>query len=235
MERAALITGGSSGIGLAIARMLRDEGYELTLASRRPERVQAAAEELGAVAVAADVGNAEDCRRLVAEHGERFGRIDMLVNSAGIGIGGRVEDLPVKHLDLQIAVNLRGLFLVTQAAIPLLRESRGWIVNLASIAGTLPTPGLATYGATKAAVISLTRSLNEELGADGVRAVALCPGFVDTPMAQWSGLPGNEMIQPEDCAEVVRMLLRLSPRARVPQVVIERAGSTNGDVSVRGA
>ena len=235
MERAALVTGGSSGIGLAIARMLRDEGYELTLASRRPERVQAAAEELGAVAVAADVGNAEDCRRLVAEHRERFGRIDMLVNSAGIGIGGRVEDLPEKHLDLQIAVNLRGLFLVTQAAIPLLRESRGWIVNLASIAGTLPTPGLATYGATKAAVISLTRSLNEELDADGVRAVAICPGFVDTPMAQWSGLSGNEMIQPEDCAEVVRMLLRLSPRARVPQVVIERAGSTNGDVPVRGA
>jgi NAD(P)-dependent dehydrogenase (short-subunit alcohol dehydrogenase family) len=235
MDRAALITGGSSGIGLAIARMLRDEGYELTLASRRPERVQAAAEELGAVAVAADVGNAEDCQRLVADHRERFGRIDMLVNSAGIGIGGRVEDLPVKHFDLQMAVNVRGLFVVTQAAIPLLRESRGWIVNLASIAGTLPTPGLATYGATKAAVISLTRSLNEELAADGVRAVALCPGFVDTPMAEWSGLAGDEMIQPEDCAEVVRMLLRLSPRARIPQVVIERAGSTNGDVPLSGA
>jgi NAD(P)-dependent dehydrogenase (short-subunit alcohol dehydrogenase family) len=159
----------------------------------------------------------------------------MLVNSAGIGIGGRVEDLPVKHFDLQMAVNVRGLFLVTQAAIPLLRESHGWIVNLASIAGTLPTPGLATYGATKAAVISLTRSLNEELDVDGVRAVALCPGFVDTPMAQWSGLAGDEMIQPEDCAEVVRMLLRLSPRARIPQVVIERAGSTNGDVPVSGA
>jgi NAD(P)-dependent dehydrogenase (short-subunit alcohol dehydrogenase family) len=235
MDRAALITGGSSGIGLAIARMLRDEGYELTLASRRPERVHAAAEELGAVAVATDVGNADDCQRLVAEHRERFGRIDMLVNSAGIGIGGRVEDLPVKHFDLQMAVNVRGLFVVTQAAIPLLRESRGWIVNLASIAGTLPTPGLATYGATKAAVISLTRSLNEELDADGVRAVAICPGFVDTPMAEWSGLAGDEMIQPEDCAEVVRMLLRLSPRARIPQVVIERAGSTNGDVPVSGA
>jgi len=235
MDRAALITGGSSGIGLAIGRMLRDEGYELTLASRRLERVQAAAEELGAFAVAADVGNAEDCQRLVAEHRERFGRIDMLVNSAGIGIGGRVEDLPVKHFDLQVGVNLRGLFLVTQAAIPLLRESRGWIVNLASIAGTLPTPGLATYGATKAAVISLTRSLNEELDADGVRAVAICPGFVDTPMAEWSGLAGNEMIQPEDCAEVVRMLLRVSPRARIPQVVIERAGSTNGDVPLSGA
>ena len=235
MDRAALITGGSSGIGLAIGRMLHEEGYELTLASRRPERVQAAADELGAVAVAADVGKAEDCERRVAEHRERFGRLDVLVNSAGIGIAGVVEGLPAKHFDLQVGVNLRGLFLVTQAAIPLLRESHGWIVNLASIAGTLPTPGLATYGATKAAVISLTRSLNEELDADGVRAVAICPGFVDTPMAEWSGIAGDEMIRPEDCAEVVRMLLRLSPHARVPQVVIERAGSKNGDVPLSGA
>jgi NAD(P)-dependent dehydrogenase (short-subunit alcohol dehydrogenase family) len=235
MAHAALITGGSSGIGLAIGRMLRDEGFELTLVSRRAERVQAAAEELGAAAVAADVGKAEDCERLVAEHRERFGRIDVLVNSAGIGIAGRVEELQSKHFDLQVGVNLRGLFLVTQAAIPLLRESHGLIVNLASIAGTLPTPGLATYGATKAAVISLTRSLNEELDADGVRAIAICPGFVDTPMAEWSGLAGDEMIQPEDCAEVVRMLLRLSPHARIPQVVIERAGSINADVPLSGA
>jgi NAD(P)-dependent dehydrogenase (short-subunit alcohol dehydrogenase family) len=230
MERAALITGGSSGIGLAIARMLREEGFGLTLASRRADRIEAAAAELGATAVAADVSIAEDCEALVAKHRERYGRLDVLVNSAGVGIAGRVEDLPAKHFDLQVGVNLRGLFLVTQAAVPLLRESRGWIVNLASIAGTIPTPGLATYGATKAAVISLTRSLNEELDADGVRAVAICPGFVDTPMAQWSGLRGEEMIQPEDCAEVVRMLLRLGPRARIPQVVIERVGSSNGDV-----
>jgi NAD(P)-dependent dehydrogenase (short-subunit alcohol dehydrogenase family) len=235
MDRAALITGGSSGIGLAIGRMLRDEGYSLTLASRRPEKVEAAAAELDANAVAADVSDADSCARLVAEHRERFGRLDMLVNSAGIGVAGEVESLAPKHLDLQLGVNLRGLFLVTQAAIPLLRESRGWIVNLASIAGTLPTPGLATYGATKAAVISLTKSLNEELDGDGVRAIAICPGFVDTPMAQWSGLAGDEMIRPEDCAEVVRMCLRLSPRARVPQVVIERAGSVNGDVPLHGA
>ena len=230
MAGAALVTGGSSGIGLAIARMLREEGFELTLVSRRPERVEAAAAELGASAIAADVGDAEECERVVAEHRDRFGRLDVLVNSAGIGIGGRVEDLPAKHFDLQLGVNLRGLFLVTQAAIPLLRESKGWIVNLASIAGTLPTPGLATYGATKAAVIALTRSLNEELDADGVRTIALCPGFVDTPMAQWSGIEPDEMIRPEDCAEVVRMCLRLSPSARIPQVVIERMGSSNGDV-----
>ncbi|MGH2934340.1 MAG: SDR family oxidoreductase [Gaiellaceae bacterium] len=224
MEKAALVTGGSSGIGLAIARALAEEGFGLTLASRRAEKVEAAAAELGASASAADVSKAEDCERLVAEHCARFGRLDVLVNSAGVGIGGTVDSLPPKHLDLQLGVNLRGLFLVTQAAIPLLRESRGLIVNLASIAGTQPTPGLATYGATKAAVISLTRSLNEELDADGVRACAICPAFVDTPMAQWSGIPAGEMIRPEDCAEVVRMLLRLSPYARVPQVVVEGTG-----------
>ena len=235
MERAALVTGGSSGIGLAIARMLRDEGYGLTLVSRRREKIEAAASELGAEALAADVGDADECTRAVAAHREKFGRLDVLVNSAGVGIAGTIEDLKAKHFDLQVGVNLRGLFLVTQAAIPLLRESHGLVVNLASIAGTLPTPGLATYGATKAAVISLTKSLNEELDGDGVRAIAICPGFVDTPMADWSGLPGEEMIQPEDCAEVVRMCLRLSPHARIPQVVIERMGSRNGDVPLSGA
>ena len=235
MERAALVTGGSSGIGLAIARMLAGEGYGLTLVSRRPEKIEAAAAELDANAVAADLGDPDECARAVAAHRDRFGRLDVLVNSAGIGIGGRVEDLPAKHLDLQLGVNLRGLFLVTQAGIPLLRESHGWIVNLASIAGTLPTPGLAVYGATKAAVIALTRSLNEELDADGVRAVAICPGFVDTPMAEWSGIEPAEMIRPEDCAEIVRMCLRLSPRARIPQVVVERMGSVTGDVPLSGA
>lgn len=224
MKKAALVTGGSSGIGLALARMLRDEGYGLTLVSRTAAKVEAAAAELGALAVAGDVSREEDCERALAAHTERHGRLDVLVNSAGIGIGGRVEDLTAKQWDLQFGVNLRGLFLVTRGAIPLLRETRGHIVNLASIAGTVPTPGLAAYGASKAAVISFTRSLNRELDADGVRVLALCPGFVDTPMAAWSGIPGEEMIQPEDCAELVRAVLRLSPNARVPQIVVERVG-----------
>jgi NAD(P)-dependent dehydrogenase (short-subunit alcohol dehydrogenase family) len=226
--RSALITGGSSGIGLAIARMLREEGFELTLASRTKEKIEAAAAEIGAYAIAADVGKEEDCIRVVAEHKERFGGLDLLVNSAGIGIAGTVESLQTKHIDLQLGINLRGLLIVTREAIPLLKETKGWVINLASIAGTTPTPGLTVYGATKAAVIALTRSMNAELDGDGVRAIALCPGFVDTPMAQWSGLPGDEMIQPQDCAEVVRMCLRLSPRARIPQVVIERVGSADG-------
>jgi NAD(P)-dependent dehydrogenase (short-subunit alcohol dehydrogenase family) len=226
--RSALITGGSSGIGLAIARMLREEGFELTLASRTKEKIEAAAAELGAHAIAADVGQEADCVRVVAEHNERYGGLDVLVNSAGIGIAGTVESLQAKQVDLQLGINLRGLLLVTREAIPLLKKSQGWVVNLASIAGTTPTPGLTVYGATKAAVIALTRSMNAELDGDGVRAIAICPGFVDTPMAEWSGLAGHEMIQPDDCAEVVRMCLRLSPRARVPQVVIERVGSSDG-------
>jgi NAD(P)-dependent dehydrogenase (short-subunit alcohol dehydrogenase family) len=224
----ALVTGGSSGIGLAIARMLREEGFELTLASRTAEKIEAAAAEIGAHAVSVDMGKEEDCVRVVAEHNERFGGMNMLVNSAGIGIAGTVESLQTKHIDLQLSINLRGLLLVSREAIPLLRETKGWIVNLASIAGTTPTPGLTVYGATKAAVIALTRSQNAELDADGVRAIAICPGFVDTPMAEWSGLAGDEMIQPEDCAEIVRMCLRLSPRARIPQVVVERVGSSDG-------
>jgi 3-oxoacyl-[acyl-carrier protein] reductase len=224
MAKAALVTGGSSGIGLAIARLLREEGFELTLASRRREKVDAAAAELGALAVAADVSSEEDCRRLVDEHRERHGNLDVLVNSAGVGIGGKIDDLPAKHLDLQLDVNLRGLMLVTAAALPLLRESRGLIVNLASIAGTIPAGTLPVYAASKAAVISFTRSLNEAEEEHGVRATAVSPGFVDTPMAEWSGLSSDEMIQPQDCAEIVRTLLRLSPRARLPHVVIERLG-----------
>ncbi len=224
----ALVTGGSSGIGLAIARMLRDEGFDLTLASRTAAKIEAAAAEIGAQAVTADVGKEEDCIRVVSEHRERFGGLDVLVNSAGIGIAGTVESLQTKHVDLQLNINLRGLLLVSREAIPLLKETKGWIVNLASIAGTTPTPGLTVYGATKAAVIALTRSQNAELDGDGVRAIAICPGFVDTAMAAWSGLAADEMIQPEDCAEIVRMCLRLSPRARIPQVVVERVGSSEG-------
>lgn len=225
MPRSALVTGGSSGIGLAIARTLREDGYELTLASRRAEKVEPAAAELGALGIAADVSNEADCERLVAAHRERYGGLDVLVNSAGIGIAGKIEDQPAKHVDLQLGVNLRGLLVVTRLALPLLKESKGHVINLASIAGTQPTPVLAVYGATKAAVLALTRSLNAELEADGVRCTALAPAFVDTPMASWSGVPPERMIRPEDCAELVRAVLRLSPYARVPEIVVERMGA----------
>jgi len=222
MAKAALVTGGSSGIGLAIARLLRDEGFELTVAGRTPEKVGAAAAELGALGVVADVSGEEDCRRVVEEHRERHGRLDVLVNSAGLGIAGPVDELPVRQLDLQLDVNLRGLMLVTAAALPLLREAGGLVVNLASIAGTVPTPFLPVYGATKAAVIQFTTTLNRGEQEHGVRATAISPGFVDTPMTDSAPVPKERMIRAEDCAEIVRLLLRLSPFARIPHVVVER-------------
>jgi 3-oxoacyl-[acyl-carrier protein] reductase len=225
VRKAALVTGGSSGIGLAIARMLAEEGYALTLASRTQSKAETAAAELGALAVAADVAREEDCLRAVEAHAQRHGRLDVLVNSAGVGVAARLEDTTDKQWDLQLGVNLRGAFLVTRAAMPLLKEARGYVVNVASIAGTGPAPLLGAYGASKAGLIALTRTLNAEHEQDGVRATALCPAFVDTPMAAWSGLAADEMIRPEDCAELVRGLLRLGPRARVAEIVVERLGS----------
>jgi NAD(P)-dependent dehydrogenase (short-subunit alcohol dehydrogenase family) len=223
MARVGLVTGGSSGIGLAIARALKEDGFELTLASRTREKVEAAARELDAYAVTANVADDEDCARMVAEHRDRFGRLDVLVNSAGVGIAGPIDQLSAKQVSLQLDVNLRGLMLVTAAALPLLRESSGLIVNLASIAGTMGTPMLPAYGASKAGVIQFTDSLNR--GEHGVRATAISPGFVDTPMTDWNPLPKDEMIRPEDCAEIVRLLLRLSPHACIPHVVVERVGA----------
>jgi short-subunit dehydrogenase len=222
--KSALVTGGSAGIGLALARMLREEGHELTLVARRPEPLEEAASELGAHSAAANLADEGECARVVAEHAARYGGMDVLVNSAGIGIGGSLGEQSNKAFSLQLDVNLRATLIVTREALPLLRASKGQVVTLASIAGTIPTPGLAVYGATKAALIALTNSLNREEADNGVRATAICPAFVATKMTDWTGLPAEEMIQVEDVAELVRTVLKLSPRARVPQIVIERVG-----------
>src|SRR5712691_3359747 len=222
--RSALVTGGSSGIGFALARMLRADGYGLTLTARRREKLEAAAAELGALAVASNLADGDECTRVVAAHAERWGGMDVLVNSAGLGIGGSFADQDTKRIDLQLDVNLRATMIVTRESLPLLRGGSGQIITLASIAGTIPVPGLAVYAASKAALISFTNSLNREEADHGVRATAICPAFVATPMTDWTGLPPEEMIQVADVVDLVRSVLQLSPRARVPQIVIERVG-----------
>jgi NADP-dependent 3-hydroxy acid dehydrogenase YdfG len=207
--------------------MLRAEGYELTLVARRPEPLEEAATELGAFSVAANLGDAEECVRVVAAHAERYGGMNVLVNSAGLGIGGNIAALDTKKITLQLDVNLLGTLVVTREALPLLRAARGHVITLASIAGTIPTPGLAVYGATKAALIAFTNSLNREEAEHGVRATAISPGFVATRMTEWTGIPVEEQIQPDDIADLVRTVLHLSPNARVPNIVIERVGDTN--------
>ena len=220
----ALVTGGSSGIGLAIARALREDGYELTLVARRPEPLEDAARELGAHAVPANLGDPDECIRAVAAHVERHGGMDVLVNCAGIGIGGSFADQDTKRIGLQLSVNLEATMIVTRESLPHLRATRGRVITLASIAGTIPTPGLAVYGATKAALIAWTSSLNREEDANGVRATAISPGFVATRMTEWTGLPDDEQISPDDVVTLVRAVLALGPMARVPNIVIERVG-----------
>jgi NAD(P)-dependent dehydrogenase (short-subunit alcohol dehydrogenase family) len=217
--RSALVTGASSGIGRAIAADLAARGYDLTAVARRPERAGID----GATYVAADVSSEEDCVAAVAAHRERVGSLDLLVNAAGLGIAHTVEGYPTKRWDLQFAVNVRGLFLVTREALPLLRASRGRIVNLASIAGLKGSPTLAAYSATKHAVVGFSRSLALELDGDGVRVTALCPGLVDTPMTDWAKdeVAAGAMVSTADCVEAVRFLTSLSPACRVPELVLD--------------
>jgi NAD(P)-dependent dehydrogenase (short-subunit alcohol dehydrogenase family) len=220
---AALVTGGSSGIGRAIAADLAGGGWDVTIVSRNPDRAGVA----GAALVPANLTREEECVDAVAAHAARFGRLDLLVNAAGIGIAGPVDGYPSKAWDLQFALNVRGLFAVTREALPLLRASRGLIVNLSSIAGVQGARTLSAYSATKHAVVGYTRSLNEELLAEGVRATAICPAFVATPMTEWiqGVVPPDEMIQAEDVARAVRFLLDLSPACHVPEIVIRRVGA----------
>ena len=239
-DRAALITGGSSGIGLAVARALGQEGYSLTVSARRPEKLEEAvaglaAEGFDVQAVPANMANEEEIAALAAAHRERFGRLDVLVNNAGVGIGGQVGDMETKKVDMQLGVNLRAVQLMTRDVMDLLKAAGGdhgkaLVVNVASILGVYPETFLATYSATKAGVIALTRALHADLGPAGVQATAFCPAFVDTAMTDWMAeqVPKEEMIRPEDIAEAVRFLLRTSPACMVPEMQFIRAGDRIG-------
>ncbi|WP_210493408.1 SDR family oxidoreductase [Patulibacter sp. SYSU D01012] len=234
--RAAIVTGASSGIGLAIARVLGQEGYALTLAARRPEKLAAAAEELRGegfevLDVAAALQEEDEVRRVVAEHRERYGRLDVLVNNAGIGIGAPVGELKTKHVDLQIGVNLRSTMLFYREAIELLRaagrEHKGaLVVNTASITAKFGEAWLSVYAATKAGVVNWTESMHRELSAEGIKSTALCPGFVDTPMTDFvkEQVDATAMMTPADIAESVRFLLRTSPACCVPEIQFVRPG-----------
>jgi NAD(P)-dependent dehydrogenase (short-subunit alcohol dehydrogenase family) len=233
--RAALITGGSSGIGLAIARALGADGYRVTVSARRPDKLEEAAEELRGEGLEvhsaqANMAKEEDIQAMVAAHRERFGRLDVLVNNAGVGIGGAIEEAETKKLDMQLDVNLRAVYLTTRECIPMLKQAGGehrkaLIVNTSSIAGKFGQGWLAAYSATKAGVIGLSQATHRELAADGVQVTAFCPGFVATPMTDWvEGVGKDEMIQPDDIAEAVRFLLRTSPACIVPEIQFVRPG-----------
>lgn len=237
--KAAVVTGGSSGIGLAIARMLADEGHAITLVARRADRLEEAVHQLrdGGAQVQAHSANLADRNAfagIVDAHREAFGRLDVLVNNAAIATEAPIEDMPERRIDLQLDVNFRAVVSAYRAALPLLRAAaqehhNALVVNTASISARIPEPCLSIYAASKAALIGFTRAMNKELGPDGIKSSVLIPGMVATPLIEHlqNVTPAEEMIQPTDIAEVVRMLLRVGPSCVVAELEIQRPGGVS--------
>ncbi len=237
-ERAAIVTGASSGIGLAIAHMLGEEGYGLTVAARRPDKLESAVAGLvekgyDVQHVAGNLGDEETIAGVVRAHDERFGRLDVLVNNAGVGMGETVDELSTKKIDIQLATNLRSIFLFYREATPMLRRAgeehrNALVVNTASISGIRGEGWLSVYSATKHGVVGFTQAMNKELGSAGIKNTALCPGFVDTPMTDFvkEHVPADTMIQPTDISESVRYLLKTSPGCVVPEIRYELPGGS---------
>jgi NAD(P)-dependent dehydrogenase (short-subunit alcohol dehydrogenase family) len=233
-ERAAIVTGASSGIGLAIARMLAEEGHAVTMASRRPEKLEDAVKGLSNTGldvhgVAANMAEEADIQRVVAEHRERHGRLDVLVNNAGVGVGAPVGEIQTKRLDMQLDINLRAIVIFYRECLEMLTAAgaehrSALVINTSSISGKRGQPWLSVYSATKAGVVGFTEAMNKELASLGIKSTALCPAFVDTPMTDFvkEQVPAHEMIRPEDISEAVRYLLKTSPACVVPEIIFAR-------------
>ena len=192
-DRVALVTGGTRGIGLATARQFAEEGAQVIVVGRNPDRGAAAGNAIpGGRFVAGDVRLAAHCDRAVAETLGQHGRLDILVNNAGVIYRDRTVDrLTEAEWDEMFDVNVKGAFLMTRAALPALRAARGTIVNVASYAGLVGFAGAAAYAASKAALVNLTRSLALDHAREGIRVNAVCPGSVETDMihAAWEAFP----------------------------------------------
>jgi short-subunit dehydrogenase len=237
-ERAAIVTGASRGIGLALAEVLGEEGFGLTLSARKPDRLEETARSLRERGfeveyLAANMADEEGIKEVVRLHKDHYGRLDVLVNNAGVGIGSAAGEHQTKYVDLQLGVNLRAIVIFYRECMEMLKAAgaehkNALVVNLASIAGKSPQPWLSVYSATKAAVLAYTQAMNKELNEDGIKSTAFAPGFVDTDMTDFvkQNVPPEEMLRPSDMGEALRFLLRLSPAAVIPEVVFQRPGET---------
>jgi 3-oxoacyl-[acyl-carrier protein] reductase len=202
MTRHAIVTGASRGIGRAIALGLAERGYDLALTDIGPQKAAlgetaAEVETRGrrCVTIVADVSDQEDCRRSAAEAVQGLGHVDVLVNNAGILKLASIEELTPELWDMTLSVNARGVFQMTQALIPHMRERRyGRIVNIASLAARTGGPGQSHYAASKSAVVGFTRVSSMELGQYGITVNAVCPGIIQTEMGM------NNLRDPERVA-----------------------------------
>jgi 3-oxoacyl-[acyl-carrier protein] reductase len=234
-----MVTGASRGIGRAVAIRLAEQGYSVTLTARTPEVLRDLAAELNALGhsadwLAADMGRADDLDRLAAFQTGLDPCLDLLVLSAGVGTAARMGEYTARRVERQMSVNYVAPFLLIQALLPALRAAAranalgsARIVAMASLTGVVAEPGLAAYGASKAALISLCESVTLDEAGSGVTATAISPGFVDTEMSAWTRdkIPPEEMIRAGDVAELVLALSRLSRHATIPNIVLTRPGA----------
>jgi meso-butanediol dehydrogenase/(S,S)-butanediol dehydrogenase/diacetyl reductase len=183
MSRAALVTGGGTGIGAAIADRLATDGYGVCITGRRREPLDAVAAQTGALAVPGDTGDPAAVESAVAAAKDAFGRLDVLVCNAGIGWGGTIEEQTPDSWDAVLRTNLTGAFLACRAAVPELVKTKGSVVTISSDSGLRAAPRSAAYCTAKAGLIMLTQCVALDYGPLGVRANCVCPGWVRTPMA----------------------------------------------------
>jgi 3-oxoacyl-[acyl-carrier protein] reductase len=231
--KVALVTGGGRGIGRAISKALAAAGAHVVVTARTQGQIDAVAKEVAgaggrATAMAMDLADEGSVRSVFAAVRERLGRLDVLVNNAGIGFYGAVKDFPIEHLDRMVAVNLRGAFLCCQEAMRIMAPQKsGYIINISSVVGFKGYPKQAGYTATKHAVMGMTKSLAVEAQEHGIRASAILPGGVDTAMVREArpDLDPSILLQPEDIAGAVLYLLSLSARAAVDEIYIRRRTS----------
>jgi meso-butanediol dehydrogenase / (S,S)-butanediol dehydrogenase / diacetyl reductase len=183
VQQVALITGGGTGIGAATARRLAQAGWRVVVTGRRSEPVAAVADEVSGVALAADMSEPDQIEQVLGRVVAEYGRLDGIVLNAGVMRPGRVMELSVEDWRTTLAVNLTGPFLLARAALPYLLESRGAVVAVGSIGAAVAGPGSAAYGASKAALVRLVRSIAVDYGPQGVRANAVNPGWIRSEMA----------------------------------------------------
>jgi 3-oxoacyl-[acyl-carrier protein] reductase len=227
----AMITGGGSGIGLAIAASLLTEGMAVVIAGRDGKKLEQAKNKLEkeggkVLAVPTDVSVTDQVKKLVERTMDAYGRVDLLVNNAGIGKPGSIEQSTEAVWDETQAINLKGAFLCIKAVLPVMkRQGSGYVVNISSLAGKMGFGGMAAYSASKFGMVGLTESLLEEVIKDNIRATVICPGFVDTPMVRGVSVPARDMIPPEDIGKLVVGLLHLSPVTVIKEIVVQRKGA----------
>ena len=224
--KVALITGASRGIGLAIARSLAAMGAKLALCARDPGKLIAVAAEferqgIPVLAVPADVSLAAAIAPLVQKTEQSLGPIEVLINNAGIGVFGPIQEASEANWDAVLDTNLKSVFLLTRAVAPgMIARRSGHIVNIASLAGKNAFAGGAIYCASKWGLLGLTECMAEDLRPHGIRVSAVCPGSVATDFSPPSKKDPSKMLQPEDVAHAVEMILTQAPQSFISEVLL---------------